>query len=386
MLTSQTVKPVESLGLRIVRYAPEHNAAIERLNERFAAAGSSHRMHREREVSSRADKRPFERLFLAHRNGEVHGGAYLRESDVMVGGHSIRAGWVKYPISESLINKDMSAVPGALMFHLLREQPRLMAVGMGGRTGQFAQLLERLKWTSDVVPTFVLPVHTGRVLKELPHLQRSALRRAVAMTARMTGAAALASGILPLLTRARIARMTHGYRADLQAELAKDAVETIWRSADSLYAFCAVRDEYWLRHCYPRSAASVSRLLVTKADVPVGWAALQSLDLRAPGVDSPYGALRVGLILDVFAAPVHAAAVIAYATAALLDQDPDLLMLRHSHTEWRSAARQAGYLEAPPSFLFARSPTMQGLLSSARADDRVDQRSTAGPTFQPFSI
>ena len=122
--------------IRVRPFAVSDLAAIERLNERLAAAGQPHRVghgppHQGGEPS--LDRDPIiERLYVAAENGEIRGGVWLKEQLFWAAGSPVRVGWTKYLVAESLIDAAAAGVPAGLLFGLLRVQPRLMGLGMGG--------------------------------------------------------------------------------------------------------------------------------------------------------------------------------------------------------------------------------------------------------------
>jgi len=72
--------------------------------------------------------------------------------------------------------------------------------------------------------------------------------------------------------------------------------------------------------------------------------------------------MRVGTIVDAFAAPEDAAAVVRASCDALAERQVDLIISNQSHRAWRRALSRAGFLRGPSSWLFAPSPALAELV------------------------
>jgi len=72
--------------------------------------------------------------------------------------------------------------------------------------------------------------------------------------------------------------------------------------------------------------------------------------------------MRVGTIVDGFAAPEDAPAVVRAGTDALRERQVDLIISNQSHRAWRRALSEAGFLRGPSSWLFAPSPALAALV------------------------
>jgi len=167
--------------------------AIERLNWRLAAAGLPHRVGHEdprRSDEPRLDREPIiERLFVAAAGDEIRGGVWLKEQLSWSEGRPVRVGWAKYPVAESLIDAKAAGVPASLLFGLLRQQPHLMALGMGGHAGPFAKLLAAARWASSSLPFFFCLLHPSRVLRHLSYARTTRLQRLLADSLAYSGLA-----------------------------------------------------------------------------------------------------------------------------------------------------------------------------------------------------
>jgi hypothetical protein len=120
---------------------------------------------------------------------------------------------------------------------------------------------------------------------------------------------------------------------------------------------CSLRDAATLRRMYPRAADGFQRIEVLRGDSPIGWALLLNSDLRG---HSHFGNMRLGTIVDCFAEPAHAAAVVRQACAALVRQGVDLVVTNQSHRAWCAALKTCGFIAGPSNFIFGSSPALTG--------------------------
>ena len=90
-----------------------------------------------------------------------------------------------------------------------------------------------------------------------------------------------------------------------------------------------VRDANTLRLLYPASLTHVKRLRVSRNGIPIGWAIV---GIRRK--DAKFGEMRVGSIVDCWASPENATAVIRAATQSLEKDDVDLIVSNQSHHAW----------------------------------------------------
>jgi hypothetical protein len=72
--------------------------------------------------------------------------------------------------------------------------------------------------------------------------------------------------------------------------------------------------------------------------------------------------MRVGSIVDCWAAPDDAMPVVQAATAALIENGVDLIVSNQSHRLWAGALGHAGFWSAPSNFIFAAGKTLSTLL------------------------
>lgn len=335
--------------MKIRRWEPADEARIARLNDRLRRGGVDWPVWNEGPPPS-PDDPIAERMYVASEDDEVRGAVWLREHEFRLRGTTITAGWAKYPVAESLVDPAFGGVPGALILKIQREQPRLMALGMGGVDGNFAKLLRSMRWEGVGVPFLVRFNHPARVLRALRALRSSRLRR--------VGADVLAAtGIGWLGWRAyETARRTLARATPLDVEVVESFggwADALWERDAGAYTFIARRDAAMLNRVYP-PAMPVTRLRLRRDGADIGWACVVDRDLRDKP-DTAFGPLRVGLVADALGAPRDATSIVAAADAYLAARGVDLTFTNQSHDAWCAAFRRAGYLEAPSQFAFFRS-------------------------------
>ena len=138
--------------------------------------------------------------------------------------------------------------------------------------------------------------------------------------------------------------------------------DAIWAMNLPHYSFAGGRDAAALNATYPPGGATFLRLRVSRGDSPIGWAVVQD---SLPASNDHFGAMRVGTIVDGFAAPEHAGAVIRASADVLAQRGMDLIISNQSHHAWRRGLVEAGFLPGPSSCLFAAAPGLAGLIAKA---------------------
>ncbi|MCA2993189.1 hypothetical protein [Gemmatimonas sp.] len=351
------------MGLQIRLARPDDAEAIARLNARLRAGGVDTPVYPPDVVPAAQPDEPQESYYVVADGDEIRGSVYLRRSRLWLAERSIPVGWIKYPVAESLVERRFAGVPAAMIMHLQRELPTLLAVGMGGLQGQFAKLLQALRWSGAVVPTYVLPVDPLPVLTELPQLASRPRVRRAASVLRLCGAAPVTRGALRAWNAIRGIGTLRDIRVSPYA--APDAGwNALFRQIRGSYRAMADRGQRAVTWAIPPAAPGVGFWTVERQGQRLGWFAAQQFDFRRAR-HRPYGALRVGMLHDMLADPANAGAVVTAAVRTLVKGGAQLLVGNHSAPEWRPAFRAAGFLEAPPSFACLASPALVRVLAEA---------------------
>lgn len=350
-------------------YRTSDDEAIERLNHRLAESGIPHTQFRGVEGSER-EPLPRETLFVVADDDEVRGGAFVREFPFRVGEATVTVGSVKFPLSESLIDRRFAGVPAALLMQLARQQPRLMAVGMGGAEGPFSQVLQRLGWAPGYVETLLCPLRPDRVLRALPHVQRDPRLRRLARILQATGVSQLSSlAASPVLSRKNKAaregvavREVPAFPQDLPSAAPIGSAG---------YRAGMLRTPEVLNWMFPAEASRLHRFVVETGGVPCGWFAYQVVDFRQPGAPSQFGPLLIAFVLESYAPPDQSNAVASWLLEHGIQAGVDLIIANHSQPVWHRAFRRAGFLRGPRRFGCFRSPGLERTLRdhALTADD-----------------
>jgi hypothetical protein len=339
--------------VKVRRFEDRDRAPIARLNQRLSAANVVEVVYPEGD-EQRRDAVIRERLFVAEDGDEIRGGVWLKEQNFRIGGEDLSCGWLKYPVAESLIDPRFSGIPGSLIIQCLREQPRLMALGLGGHATPLARILKALKWTGISVPMLVRFVRPGRSLRELAPMRSGRGRRVAAAVLGGSGLAWLGVQLWNAIARIRGGKRDDSYAAEPCDALGAWA-DDVWLAARDAYDLIAARDLETAEAMTPRSP-DVQRLRVRRHGKDVGWAVVLRHDFSVGAPDPNFGRLKVCLIADCMAAPEHARGVMSATLDVLLHGDVDLVFSNQLHGTWVAALRALGFVTVPSNFAFYASP------------------------------
>jgi hypothetical protein len=126
--------------------------------------------------------------------------------------------------------------------------------------------------------------------------------------------------------------------------------DPLWLQAREQYRMAAVRDSATLRRLYPAADRHFTRLRIRRNQIDIGWAVVGE-----KRKDPKYGSMTVGSIVDAWASPADAIAVIKAATRELEAQNVDLIVSNQSHLAWGHALGRSGFFQGPSNFIFAAS-------------------------------
>jgi len=361
------------VAIEVREFAAGDVPSIDRLNGRLAAGGQPHRVGAldvDRVERQRREAMPIRaRLYVAAEEDEIRGTVWLREQCFWSDGGAIRAGWAVYPVAESLVNGQAAGVPASLLFKLRREQPHLMALGMGGHTGSFAKLLAAARWPGSLVPFFFRILRPSRVLRRLAYARSTRVRRLVADGLAYSGAAWAANNVLTA-ARAAVGRGTRRPSTATAVDRFGDWADAIWDRSRRSYGLIAFRDSGSLNALYPDDFNRLTRLRVQVHGDDIGWACVRAIDAAGTWFERQFGDLRVGIITDALAPPADATTVIDAAVRHLAADGVDLIVTFQSHPAWGEAALNAGLLRGPSNCAFYRSPSVDAVIRNAASDHR----------------
>ncbi|HKM47773.1 MAG TPA: hypothetical protein VJX69_09295 [Terriglobales bacterium] len=353
------------MAIVIQPYRPEHEPAVAEFNQRLRQAGEDenmvfYRWAEPRWLPRRAESRIYNEFFVAVDDGIVRGGYALKTQDFFFpDGQTRSIAYYHHPLSEGIVNKAHAMVGTLLLRDAMQRAPLLYCLGMGGYDRPLPRMLVRLGWVHGLVPFFFRIVNPSRFLRNMQTLRSSPSRKFLLDIAAYSGAGWAGSKLFQsyrALLAPRSAATEGGEVESFESEA--EGLQTLWEQARQTCSLTAVRDAEALRTLYPPAQEHLTRLVMKRNGVAIGWAVVG--ERRK---DSKYGNLRVGSVVDCFALLGELFSVVRSATQTLERQGFDLILSNQSHQAWGEAFKAAGYLAGPSNFLFAASKKLAELLA-----------------------
>jgi hypothetical protein len=349
--------------VEIVSYSSEHREAVERMNSKLSAAGSEWHFPTGTERPPAAEQLPvWTESFVAVEDGDVYGGYILKHQQFFAAGRPLAIGNLQLPLSMGHIDSSYSNVSAALLFDVLRRTPCAYAIGLGAPETDFARLLGAAGWKHMTVPFYFKVKAATRFARNirLPP-DKANVQRAL----RALGSLRLAG----LALRARTAVTSRPSRRSVTASY--DGVRELDRfdaGADQLfeahaasYSLVGDRRAAALNCVYPEDEARYIRIAVERRGNPVGWAVLLDTAMQD---DKYFGDLRLGSLVDCFAAPEDVVAVVTAADRFLTERGVDLVVSNQLHSAWCGGLEAAGYQSGPSNLFFYYSRDLAAELSA----------------------
>lgn len=360
------------MAIVIQPYRQEHESAVQEFNRRLqASSGDPNLMFSQSWVPRwfpPADDNPvWNEFYLAVDSSgagtSVRGAYGLKHETLFVRGKGVqRIACYHHPLSEGIVDRSFASVGMLLARDALARQPYLYALGMGGAETPIARMLKALGFSLTPIPFYLRVVHAARFLREMNALREKTWRAMLMDFAAVTG-----TGWLAIKTVQAVASGRSGVANLSVDEISEfsDWADELWNRAKENVSAATVRDARTLRLLYPPNAtskiassiATTRRLRVSRDGSVIGWAIV---GIRRK--DAKYGTMRVGSIVDCWAMPENAAAVIRAATRALETDGVDLILSNQSHRVWCGALEKSGFLKGPTNFVFAASKKLTELL------------------------
>jgi hypothetical protein len=342
-------------------YRAEHESAVQEFNERLKVAGAEpdlvfFRYFEPRWLPRSQNKNLYQEYFVATDNGTVRGGYALKWQDFSFADGSLRrVGYYHHPLSEGIVNKSHAIVGTLLLKDAMNRAPLLFCLGMGGYDRPLPRMLVRLGWAHCAVPFYFKVVHPARFLRQMQPLRNSAVRRWFADLAAFSGVGWAGMKALQTLRQLRSPRR-EAFDVEIIEDFA-DWADSLWQQNRSAYAITAVRDRATEQTLYPRTDRHFTRLRIRRGGQDIGWAAVG--ERRR---DEKYGDMRVGSIVDCWAAPENALPVVEAASNSLQQAGMDLIVSNQSHRAWGRALEHCGFMRADSNFIFSASKGLAALL------------------------
>lgn len=354
------------MPLTFERHRPDLVPAVEAFNRRLDAAGvdRAFRLGNAAPAPPRAGAVTKD-MFVALDGDEVRGAIMVQRQPFRVAGVRHEVANIQLPLSEGLHDKRYAFVGMWLIRSVLERHPLSFAVGMGGLSHALPKLLHAMRWRVEPVPFHFKAHDVGHVLKELPRLRTSPLRRAVLDLAAATGAGWLGTRLLALRSRVR-RRAVDTLAAHIEPAWGAWA-DDVWNAAAAAASVIGERDRATLEALYP-SGDRHRILRLEHGERTIGWAAV----LHTRMSDSThFGNLHVGTLLDALCEPGYEAAAAVAADDALRRLGVDIVVCNHAHRVWQDALRTAGCFTGPSNYLLATSPALTREVEAAGGWARV---------------
>jgi hypothetical protein len=346
-------------------YLPEHEPAVAEFNQRLRHAGEDGNMVFYRSALPRwlprsADSHIYNEYFVAVDGGIVRGGYALKTQDFIFPDEQVRSiGYYHHPLSEGIVNKAHTIVGTLLLRDAMQRAPLLYCLGMDGYDHPLPQMLVSMGWTHCLVPFFFRIVNPSRFLRNMQTLRSSSLRRFLLDLTAYSGAGWAVSQLFQSFLAARAPQLSAADCSEVASfEVEAGSLQSLWEHARDTYSFAAVRDAQALRILYPPDKTHLTRIVMKRNGVAIGWAVVG--ERRK---DAKYGDMRVASVVDCFALPRELFSVVRCATEILEQRGFDLILSNQSNQAWGAAFKAAGYLPGPSNFLFAASKKLAEFLA-----------------------
>jgi hypothetical protein len=346
------------LAIVIEPYRPEHEPAVAEFNRRLQSGGAEPDLVFYRYAVPHwlppDGNSIYNQYFVAVEKGEVRGGYALKWQNFWFPGGEIRpVGYYHHPLSEGIVNKAYAIVGTLLLRDAMQRSPLLYCLGMGGYDRPLPRMLVGLGWSHFLVPFYFRVVLPYRFLRQMQALRASWWRSLAADAAAFSGAGWVGAKAYQIATRLK---PITPYEVTKEAGFSSWA-DSLWDEAKSSCAITAVRDNNALQRLYPATDTHFTRLKIRRGGKEVGWAVVS--ERRK---DPKYGSLRVGSIVDCWAAPDDAPTIVHAAVGLLEQLGMDLIVSNQSHQAWCKALEAAGFLKAQSNFILAVSKQLAGLV------------------------
>ncbi|MBI5772906.1 MAG: hypothetical protein HZA89_04070 [Verrucomicrobia bacterium] len=344
------------MGLEIQPYRAGDVEAVRAFNARLKQGGCAFQFPERAEsawLPPAAGEKIYEEYFLARAETGVHGGYILKHQPFRVDDREVSIGSLYLPLSEGVVDKRHNPVGFGLLRDALHRQPLLYSLGMGGFHNPYPRLLKAAGWSLCAVPFFFHVARPNAFFKNIVHLRHSRARRLALDFLAASGLGYAGVKLVNALNDCK-GRRPGALTAELVPEFGPWADE-VWAAGRERCSLVAVRDAKSLRRLYPADKLKYLKLKVSADGMTSGWAVL----LDTPMTNhKQFGAMRVGSVIDCFAASGGETAVATAAKEFLIGRGVDLLVTNQSHRDWRAAFSRAGFLSGPSNFIFAASPPL----------------------------
>lgn len=342
------------MTIEVKPYTEELIPAVVAFNQRLKAGGSNYQFpeHPVPKWLPKLDGRKiYQEFFVAvEEGGEVRGAFGLKHQEFSIFGETVSLGFSQLPISEGIVNKAYALTGVQVLMNVLKREPMVFALGIGGYREAVTRMLTKLGWTFETVPFFFRVCHPFPFLRNISYLRSNRGQRALVDLLAWSGAGWIVLMLLNVLLRKR-SWSGHPHQAERVDDFGNWA-DQLWADCKQDYALCGVRDCETLNVLYRRTNPRFIRLKVSQGGKVIGWAVLLDTQME----DSPYfGDMRVGSVVDCLALRKNARHVIRAAVRYLQSRGADIIISNQLDAAWGAALKNGGFLQGPSNFLFGAS-------------------------------
>jgi hypothetical protein len=348
--------------MEIVPYSVADGDAVERMNAKLSAAGSEWSFPAAEAPDGAPQLPVWTESFVAREGGEVFGGYPFKHQGFFLKGRELDVGNLTLPLSLGDIDSSYAHVSVALLFDVRQRSPYCYALGLGAQDTKMANLLTAAGWQHLPVP-FQFSVKSANsfarniVLPAEKKLLQNGLR--ALGTLRLAGLALRSREFIR--PRGKTAQPAREVARARQVPEFDTSADDLFAAHSASYSLIGDRRAAALNILYPKAEQKYIRLVVERDDRVIGWAV--ALDTRMQN-DKYFGNMRVGSLVDCFAAPEDARAVVSVVDEVLTRRGVDLIVSNQLHGAWNEALASAGYEEGPSNFFLYFSADLAEQLES----------------------
>lgn len=343
------------MAIEFVRLEERHVEAIRRFNERLTRGNAVTPFLMEAAAPESVAPESPSRAYVAEEGDEVRGGFLEIDFRAVVAGTDATVLNCQSPLSEGLIDQKYLMLPAQMFKTMMRRNPYVYVVGMGGLQNPLPRFLKAAGWSVEEVPFFYRVVRAARFLRKMPVLQASPAKRIAAHVAAFTG---LGSVAFAFMHRGSVGNL--GAYAVSRGEWGPWA-STLWKEFRSEVSFGVSRDLESIQQLYS-NPREIGPIVIHKGDKVAGWS--MALVTQMQG-SAHFGDLRVATILDNFGHASDRAAIVSKTCEFLADAGADIVIANQSHESWKTAYHQAGFRTGKSNYLFAASPKLASAIGGS---------------------
>ena len=289
--------------------------------------------------------------------GDLRGGMLCQEHPAVVSGGVQPVISLQSPVSEGIIDRRFAFVAPQMFRHLLRLNPCVFAIGMGGAGAPLPRLLQALGWRLHTVPFYFRLLHPARCLRELRPLRSSPARRLAAAVAAASGAATLAAAFAHRVSGA-VRREADAFDAEPVSSWAGWS-DAPWQAFLPGVTFGVCRTSGVLPYLYRDAGPGLRTWRLVRGGAVEGWFGLAI----ARQIDNPhFGNLTVATLTDCLGTPAAVRAGVALAVEQARAGGADLVITNQTHHVLRESCAAAGWRQGPSNFLLGTSPALSRLI------------------------